>query len=130
MIPKNNARALTEYIDGWKIGDAARIHAVMDDDYKIDTGIPNMEPVPKEAFVGFFGGFRASIAEQGGPAVDDTHFMDVYGINRRQLGDLTVESALFVVPGFGSGTYLVAAKDGKVLFEDASLLPVTVTGPA
>ena len=93
-IPENNASALTEYINGWKIGDSARIHAVMDDDYKIDTGIPNMEPVPKEAFIVFFGGFRSSIAEQGGPAVDDTHFMDVYGLNRRQLGDLTVESAL------------------------------------
>ena len=129
MIPENNVKALTAYIDGWRVGDAARIHAVMDENYAIDTGIPDMDPVPKAAFVGFFGGFRASIAEQGGPAIDDTHFMDIYGINRRHVGNLTLESALFVVPGFGSGTYLIAAKDGKVLFEDASILPVTVTGP-
>ena len=129
MIPEDNAHALTEYIEGWKFGDATRIHAVMDVGYKIDTGIPNLDPVPKEAFIQFFSGFRASIAEQGGPAVDDPHFMDIYGLNRRHVGDLTMESALFVVPGFGSGTYLIAARDGKVLFEDASLLPVTVTAP-
>ena len=55
--------------------------------------------------------------------------MDIYGVNRRHIGDLTMESALFVVPGFGSGTYLIAARAGEVLFEDASLLAVTVTAP-
>ena len=86
-----------------------------------------MEPVPKQAFDTFLLGFRATIAEQGGPAVDDSHFMDIYGKNRRQIGDCTVESALFVVPGFASGTYLIAAQNGSVLFEDASIMPVTVT---
>ena len=129
MIPAENTKALVEYIEGWKQGDGQRIHAIIDDGYFLTTGLPGVEPVPKAAFVQFLSGFRETIAQQGGPAVDDAHFMDVYGINRRQIGDKTVESALFVVPGFASGTYLIAAQNGKVLFEDASILPVTVTAP-
>lgn len=129
MIPEENAAALSAYIEGWKNGSAVQIHATLADGYHLTTGLPDMPPIPKAGFVEFFAGFRGSIAEQGGPAVDDPHFMDIYGINRRQMGDVTVECALFVVPGFGSGTYLIAAQDGQVLFEDASLLPVTVTAP-
>ena len=129
MLPEENISALKEYIEGWKAGDGIRIHAVMAENYAITTGLPGSAPVPKSDFVAFFESFRITAAEQGGPAVDDNHFMDIYGINRRQIDSQTVESGLFVVPGFGSGTYLVAAKDGKILFEDATFLPVTITGP-
>ena len=39
----------------------------------------------------------------------------------------TVESALYVVSGFAGETYLIATHNGTVLFEDASIMLVTVT---
>ena len=63
MTPEHNNQALDEYIAGWKVGDASRIHAVLDSQYTLSTGIPDAPPVPAFAFIDFFKDFRGSIAQ-------------------------------------------------------------------
>ncbi|HCH63815.1 MAG: hypothetical protein CL927_14585 [Deltaproteobacteria bacterium] len=124
-VPAHDLAALNAYIDGWRRGDAKAIHRVQAPAYHL-SGVPGVPPVPREAFVEFFGAFRAQIADAGGPAVDSTAFMEIHGQIRRQVGDTTVESALFVVPGFGAGTYAAAVRDGQILWEEACMLALKI----
>ena len=128
-IPIADAKALDTYIDGWKQGDGLIIHSVQADDYRL-TGVPGIPVVHRHEFVNFFSAFRAQIADAGGPQVQSEQFMQIHGQIRRIIGDVTVESALFIVPGFGSGTYMAAAKNGEVIWEEAVMLSIPLESTA
>ena len=117
------------YIAGWKKGDGLTIHSVQADDYQL-TGVPGIPAVHRHEFVNFFSAFRAQIADAGGPQVESEQFMQIHGQIRRRIGDATVESALFIVPGFGNGTYMAAAKNGEVIWEEATMLAIPLASTA
>ena len=38
-----------------------------------------------------------------------------------KVGESFVESGQWIIPGFAEGLYMVEAKDGKILWEEASM---------
>merc|ERR1712167_48484 len=125
-LPPEDVACLDAYIEAWEKGSAEGLHGQMSDEYKFT--MIGSEPVPKAEFVEFIDGFRKSVAEAGGPSLESDDFMKIHGQVRKQIGDTTVEAGIFVIdqPGNGAGTYVCAACNGKMLWEEASMLPFPV----
>eukprot|EP00092_Neocalanus_flemingeri_P008363 GFUD01009019.1.p1 GENE.GFUD01009019.1~~GFUD01009019.1.p1 ORF type:complete len:261 (-),score=82.23 GFUD01009019.1:92-874(-) len=122
-----NVACLDTWGDGWARGDSAIIYRLLDDSY-LFSGLPNTEPVDKRNMKMFWVGFRSGIEEAGGPKAVSSNFAKFKNVMRRMVEDTLVESGHWEIAGFGAGLYLCAARDGKVLWEQTSVINTNILG--
>eukprot|EP00092_Neocalanus_flemingeri_P096001 GFUD01122183.1.p1 GENE.GFUD01122183.1~~GFUD01122183.1.p1 ORF type:complete len:119 (+),score=42.57 GFUD01122183.1:108-464(+) len=115
-----NNDALDSYSLGWARGDSSIIYKIADDSYTF-SGLPNMEPVDKLNFKMFWVNFRSNVEDGGGPKATSSEFMKFKNVIRREVGDALVESGQWEVPGFAAGLYISMARDGRVMWEEATM---------
>lgn len=115
-----NSQALDTYSVGWAKGDSSIIYEVVDDSYTF-SGLPNMDPVDKSNFKMFWKTFRSNVEVGGGPKAASNEFMKFKNIIRRKVLDTLVESGQWSVPGYAEGLYMSMARNGKVMWEEATM---------
>ena len=132
-----NQESLDTYSSGWSRGDCSIILSGVEDSYTF-SGLPNMEPVDKMNFKMFWVNFRSNVEDGGGPKSVSSDFMKFKNVIRRQVagilvvvslyqtfffqvGESVVETGQWIVPGFAEGVYMTEAKDGKIMWEEATM---------
>ena len=120
MSDDENNATLDIYNLGWERGDSAIIYRVIDDSYTF-SGLPNTEPVDKKNFKMFWVKFRSTIEDGGGPPSVSGDFMKFKNAIRKKVEDGMIESGQWEVPGFANGVYMSFAKNGKIMWEAATM---------
>eukprot|EP00092_Neocalanus_flemingeri_P004532 GFUD01004882.1.p1 GENE.GFUD01004882.1~~GFUD01004882.1.p1 ORF type:complete len:231 (+),score=59.34 GFUD01004882.1:92-784(+) len=112
---KANQAALDEYRLGWATGDTDIIFGVVTDTFNF-TWVPDNDVVSKARFPSFLSDF-ITLSESDGRA----KFFQTYdNIIQKQVGDTLYEAADWIVAGYDRGSYLNAAKEGKVIWDIAT----------
>merc|ERR1712080_576400 len=109
----SNEEALDKYALGWSSGDVEMILSVLDKACVI-TGFTESE-INCDNFADNYKKFVAEVEAQGEVSMTPKNMI------RKNVGDTMVESANVVIPGVLNAVYMVAAKEGKVIWEHLAM---------
>jgi len=114
----DNKKVVGMYLDGWSKGNSSIIYEVLSDSYTFRCVGNPAGLVTKEGFKQYTAGFRSIVEKNGGPNANSAEFMKFKNVVQRKVGDGLITAGQFQVPDFASGTGLIFAKGGKIMWEE------------
>jgi len=113
-----NKETLNRWRYHWSRGETEEIYNLQDPTFTFTfmAGTHMEKVVNHDEFKEFFEEFKNNAEKAGGPPNGSKNFMSFRNIILTQVGDVTIEIAGWQVSGFADSTYIVGARNNKLIW--------------